>query len=37
MQIRPITINDIDHFISLWNRVYEEGDTYARLRRTKRC
>lgn len=26
MQIRPITVNDIDHFISLWNRVYEEGE-----------
>ncbi|WHP65943.1 GNAT family N-acetyltransferase [Vibrio harveyi] len=26
MQIRPITLNDIDHFIALWNRVYEEGE-----------
>ncbi|MGI9950447.1 GNAT family N-acetyltransferase [Vibrio hyugaensis] len=26
MQIRPITVNDIDHFIALWNRVYEEGE-----------
>ncbi|WP_186175749.1 GNAT family N-acetyltransferase [Vibrio jasicida] len=26
MQIRPITVNDIDHFISLWNRVYEERE-----------
>ncbi|AXY02562.1 GNAT family N-acetyltransferase [Vibrio alfacsensis] len=26
MQIRPIKIEDIDQFIVLWNRVYEEGE-----------
>lgn len=26
MQIRPITLNDIEHFIALWNSVYEEGE-----------